>query len=334
MSNPEAGAGAAAAEASVAAGSTAERPTAEQRTIEHATAESPPTSMRPIDRLIDRLRIYRAPTVLGLSGVGVVFLGWLLLVVGPEKGTTGFDAFAYWAVSPWHPYATPLGDVGSFTYTPAVALFFAPVHNLMFGAFYVLWAGFLAANLVWLTRRHALMWLAFIPVSLELYEANVHLLLATVCVLGFEYPGLWSIGILTKVTPGISLLWFVVRKEWRSLALALGTTAAIGVVSFAIAPSAWFDWVTFLTSSSSTGPVENASYQWLIPPLVLRLAVAAALIVWGARTDRRWVVPVATVLAMPVLWITSPAVLVAIPRLRRLRTAPAPQGHLESASSA
>jgi hypothetical protein len=307
---------------------------AEHPTAEHPTADRRATPRRPIDRLSDRLRIYRAPTVLGLSCFGVVFLGWLLLIIGPEKGTTGFDAFAYWAVSPWHPYATPLGQVGSFTYTPAVALFFAPAHNLMFGAFYVLWAGFLAANLVWLTRRHAFLWLAFIPVSLELYEANVHLLLATVCVLGFSYPGLWSIGILTKVTPGISLLWFVVRREWRSLAIALGTTAAIVLVSFAIAPGAWFDWVSFLTSSSSTGPVDNASYQWLIPPLVLRLALAAVLIVWGARTDRRWVVPVATVLAMPVLWITSPAVLVAIPRLRQKPSAPASKGTPESANSA
>ena len=83
-----------------------------------------------------------------------------------------------------------------------------------------------------------------------------------------------------------------------------------------MAPSAWFDWANFLTSSSATGPVDNAAYQWLIPPLALRLAAAAALIVWGARTERRWVIPVATVLAMPVLWITSPAVLAAIPRLR------------------
>jgi len=289
----------------------ADRPTAEDPAARTAIPR------RPIDRLAERLRIYRAPTILGLSGFGILFLGWLLLVIGPAKGTIGFDAYAYWAVSPQHPYATPLGDVGSFTYSPAVALAFAPVHNLVFGAFYLLWAGFLAANLVWLTRSRTFLWLAFIPVSLELYEGNVHLLLATVCVLGFRYPALWSIGILTKVTPGISLLWFLVRREWRSLAIALGATAAISLVSFVIVPGAWFDWATFLTSSSATGPVENSSYQWLIPPLVLRLAVAATLVVWGARTDRRWVVPVATVLAMPVLWITSPAVLAAIPRLRR-----------------
>ena len=274
-------------------------------------------SRRPFDRLAGRLRVYRAPTVLGLSCFGALILGWLLLVIGPAKGTTGFDAYAYWVASPQHPYLTPLGEVGSFTYSPAVAQFFAPFHNLVFGGFYVLWAGFLMANLVWLTRRYTFLWLAFLPVPLELFEGNVHLVLATVCVLGFRYPALWSIGLLTKVTPGIGLLWFLVRREWRSLAIALGATAVISLVSFAIAPSAWFDWFNFLTTSSSTGPVDNASYQWLIPPLALRLAVAAALIVWGARTDRRWVVPVGVVLAMPVLWITSPAVLAAIPRLRR-----------------
>jgi len=302
-------------------------------TGEHPAAQTA-VARRPMDRLTERLRIYRAPTILGLSGFGILFLGWLLLVIGPAKGTTGFDAYAYWAVSPQHPYATPLGDVGSFTYSPAVALFFAPAHNLVFGAFYLLWAGFLAANLVWLTRRYTFLWLAFIPVSLELYEGNVHLLLATVCVLGFRYPALWSIGILTKVTPGISLLWFVVRREWRSLAIALGATAAISLVSFVIVPGAWFDWAKFLTSPSATGPVENSSYQWLIPPLVLRLAVAAALIIWGARTDRRWVVPVATVLAMPVLWITSPAVLAAIPMLRRPRGDATAEGEPLSAGAA
>jgi hypothetical protein len=66
----------------------------------------------------------------------------------------------------------------------------------------------------------------------------------------------------------------------------------------------------------------------------LRLAVAAALIIWGARTDRRWVVPVATVLAMPVLWITSPAVLAAIPMLRRPRGDATAEGEPLSAGAA
>jgi hypothetical protein len=270
-------------------------------------------------RVRARLPIYRKPTILGLSIFGYVLFAWLMLIVPGTPGfksVVGFDSFAYWNVDPIHPYAAALGTIGSYTYSPAFAQVLSPGHLLPFGVFYVVWASFLIVNFVWLTRRMALVWLVFLPVPLELYHGNVHLLLATVCVLGFEYPALWSIGILTKVTPGVSLLWFVVRKEWRALAWALGATAAIAAVSFAISPGAWFDWVKFLTTSQDAGAGSNDWYSFLFPPLWLRIAIAAALVVWGARTDRRWVVPVATAVAMPVFWITTPAILVAIPRLR------------------
>jgi hypothetical protein len=273
----------------------------------------------------DRLALYRKPTILGLSIAGYFIFFWLMIIVpsAPNfQSMVGFDSYAYWAVDAFHPYAAALGTIGSFTYSPAFALAASPVHLLPFGFFFLLWDSFLIVNLVWLTGRMTLAWLVFLPVSLELYHGNVHILLATVCVLGFDYPALWSIGILTKVTPGVSLLWFVVRREWRSLALALGATAAISAVSFAIAPGAWFDWVKFLTTSQDTGAGSNDWYAFLFPPLWLRVAAAAGLVVWGARTNRRWVVPVATALAMPVIWVTTPAILVAIPRLRQ-RPSPA-----------
>ena len=63
-------------------------------------------------------------------------------------------------------------------------------------------------------------------------------------------------------------------------------------------------------------------------PLLARLPVAAVLVVWAARTDRRWLVPVAAVLAMPVIWPNAYSVAVAvIPLLaldRALATAAAP----------
>jgi hypothetical protein len=257
---------------------------------------------------------------LGFSIFGLVLFAWLMLIVPGEstfKSLVGYDSFAYWYVDPFHPYAVSLGGLGSFTYSPAFALAVSPTHFLSFGEFFVLWDGFLIVNLVWLTRRMALVWLVFLPVPLELFHGNVHLLLATVCVLGFEYPALWSIGILTKVTPGVSLLWFVVRREWRSLWLALGATAAISAVSFVIAPGAWFDWMKFLVTSADSGAGSNYLFESYVPSLWLRIAGAALLVIWGARTDRRWVVPVATCLAMPVFWITTPAILVALPRLRK-----------------
>ena len=294
------------------------------------TSQAAPTSL---SRIRARLPLYRKPTILGLSIFGYVLFAWLMLIVpgAPHfKSLVGFDSFAYWNVDAFHPYEAPLGTIGSFTYSPVVALIASPAHLLSFGVFFVLWDSFLIVNFVWLTRRMALVWLVFLPVPLELYHGNVHILLATVCVLGFEYPALWSIGILTKVTPGVSLLWFVVRREWRALAWALGATAAISAVSFVIAPSAWFDWVKFLTTSQDTGAGSNDWYAFLFPPLWLRLAAAALLVVWGARTDRRWVVPVATAVAMPVVWITTPAILVAIPRLRR--KPPSPHAVAESGS--
>ena len=274
-------------------------------------------------RIAARLPVYRRPTILGLSIFGYVLFVWLMLVVPASpnfKSIVGFDCFAYWHVDPFHPYEAALGTIGSYTYSPAFALALSPIRPLPFWLFFVVWDSFLIVNLVWLTRRMTLVWLVFLPVPLELYHGNVHILLATVCVLGFEYPALWSIGILTKLTPGVALLWFVVRREWKSLALALGATAAISAVSFAIAPGAWFDWVKFLTTSQATGAGSNDWYAFLFPPLWLRIAAAALLVIWGARSNRRWVVPVATAIAMPVIWVTTPAILVALPRLRSKST--------------
>jgi len=289
----------------------------------------------PWARIRARLPLYRKPTIVGLSIFGYVLFAWLMLVVPASphfSSVVGFDSFAYWNVDAMHPYTAPLGTIGSFTYSPAFALIVSPAHLVPFAFFYAAWASFLIVNLVWLTRRMALVWLVFLPVPLELYHGNVHILLATVCVLGFEYPALWSIGLLTKVTPGVSLLWFVVRREWRSLAWALGATAVISAVSFAIAPSAWFDWAKFLTTSQDTGAGANDWYAFLFPPLWLRLLAAAAMVVWGARTDRRWVVPIATAVAMPVFWVTTPAILVAIPRLRKV-SPPAPNGAADGSSA-
>ena len=44
---------------------------------------------------------------------------------------------------------------------------------------------------------------------------------------------------LTKVTPGIGMLWFAVRREWRHFAIAAGATLAIAVASRLVAPDLW-----------------------------------------------------------------------------------------------
>lgn len=271
-----------------------------------------------------RWPIYRRPLWVGFSALGVVLLVWLFVTASAVPGAKiGFDLYAYWNVNPFHAYDNPLGSLGSFTYSPAAALVFAPAHLIPFEAFYALWTALLAAILVGLCRRNTLVWLCFLPIPLELWHGNIHLVLAAVCVLGFRYPALWSVALLTKVTPGVGLLWFAVRREWRSLGIALGATAVVALVSFVVAPGAWGDWIRFLTDSGVNGPGQNdKEYLRFVPPLAIRVVGAAVLVTWGALTDRRWTVPVAATLALPVLWITGPAILAALPALRRVPAAP------------
>ncbi len=52
-------------------------------------------------------------------------------------------------------------------------------------------------------------------------------------------------------------------------------------------------------------------------PLLLRLPVAAVVITWAALGDRRWALPIGVLLAMPVIWWGSFALLTASVALRR-----------------
>jgi hypothetical protein len=129
-------------------------------------------------------------------------------------------------------------------------------------------------------------------------------MLAALTVVAVRHPIAWAFFVLTKVTPGVGALWFAARGRWRSFAVAVGGTLAIAAVSYAISPSAWHDWVAFLLTSPGGA-------EWI----ALRLPIAAALVVVGARTGRAWLVPVAVWLALPVIYVNSWVVLLGVIRL-------------------
>ena len=198
--------------------------------------------------------------------------------------TVGFDAFAYWNVNPADPYQVGVGGLGAFNYTPPIARLFGPFGALEWPTFLWLWLALLVGNIIWLGRRgYRIIWLlALPPVALELYHANIHLWIAAAIALGFRYPWTWGFVLLTKVTPGVGLLWFAVRREWRALAIALGVTGVIVAVSLVLEGQLWVDWLAFIGSTPEGGSVA----QFQIPiPLWIRLPAAAALVVVG-RPDR------------------------------------------------
>ena len=239
--------------------------------------------------------------------VGLIFAAYLFLISANQKGSMAFDVYAYWSVNLANPYAGAVGDLGFFPYSPAVALVLAPFTALPWVVFVTGWYAMLLAALAFIGRGSILVLLAFPPVAIELYHGNIHLLLAVAIVIGFRHPAAWAFVLLTKVTPGIGLLWFVARREWRQLGIALGATAAIVAVTFVLVPSLWVGWVTMLLDSAGTPPPWPA----LPIPLWLRLPIAAAIVWWGATRDARWTVPVAAALAVPAMWPGSLAIMAA-----------------------
>jgi len=241
----------------------------------------------------------------GLVFAGLIVGAYLLLVATPAKGVFGIDAIAYWRVDLADPYRDPWIPLRFFPYSPPIALLFTPLAQLSWPVFVGVWWSLLVGALLWLGRRDVLILAAFPPVAITLSDGNIHLLMAAAIVVGMRYPAAWSLVLLTKVTPGIGLLWFVARREWRSLAIALGATAAVVTATAVFLPSQWLGWLAMLRDSTGVTPWWPA----LPVPLWLRLPVAAAIVWWGARRDARWTVPIAATLALPALWLGGLAML-------------------------
>jgi hypothetical protein len=276
------------------------------------------------DRLfggIRRVAAGRLPALARLEsppwvGIAVAVALWGLVVVFSEPWGrlwgTGQDARCYWQATLAQPYLhSDWNDPIAYVYSPAFLQLVSPLTALPWQAFVAAWAALLIGAVRFLTGPRLLAaGLLFPFAAMEVAGGNVSLLLAAAIVVGFRWPAAWSIVLVTKITPGIGLLWFVVRREWRSLAIALGATAVIAAVSFAILPEQWRTWVDVVMRNAAAG--KSGTWASVPIPLWIRLPIAIALVVWGARTDRRWTVPVASMLALPALWYGGLSMLLAV----------------------
>jgi glycosyl transferase family 87 len=269
----------------------------------------------------------------GFFVLAAVFVGLRLLAVEPWAQSV--DAYAYWATRGGDPYAfAEAGRIGAYVYSPVFAQLLAPLVALPWPLFSAAWTALLCLVYWRLVGRLSLPLLLFVPIPFEIVSGNVHLLIAAAIVVGFRYPAAWALPLLTKVTPAIGLLWFAVRREWRSLAIALGTTAVVAVVSLVIAPDSWRQWLALLVRDVGA-PLDTPG--WYAPvPLLVRLPLAAIVVTWGALTDRRWTLPVAVILSLPIVWLNSLAILAALPALNatQRRATQAERGTAPTAAAA
>jgi hypothetical protein len=250
-----------------------------------------------------------------LAGFAVVIFVWWLLTFNDYQ----HDARAYWAVELEDLYARgQVGGLDAFLYSPAYAQAFTPLTWLPWTAFAGLWAALNLGALVWMAGpaiAGLLLVTPYSPVIDEVGTGNIHLLIGAAIVIAVRWPGAWALPLLTKVTPGVGILWLAGARRWRSLAIAVGATAALVLVSFALAPQLWFEWMDVLTGNVDRPiPTEIA----IIPgPLWARTAVAGVVALAGGWRGWYWTVPVAATLALPVPWSSGLTVLVAIIALAR-----------------
>jgi hypothetical protein len=250
------------------------------------------------------------PVRLSLIAFGGVVAGIILAasIVGAQHFHDGGmgpgqDAHAYWLALRGTPYDSGPGTYGAYLYSPAFVQALSQVLALAWPQFRALWTAMLMGVLLYLCGP--VLFAVALPFAFfELWGGNIHLLLALAIVVGFRHPASWAFVLLTKVTPGVGLAWFAVRREWAHL------TVAIALV---VDPGAWLAWMDLLVGQSASAPPAGS-----IPiPLVVRLPLALAAVAYAGATDRRWLVPVGVLLAMPVMWWGGLSLLFAAVALER-----------------
>lgn len=255
-----------------------------------------------------------------LAAVGLIETQVHLSLTGP-----GWDARAYWDAWRGPMYDGSVGDPGHFLYSPAFAQGVWLLAQTAWPLFASVFVVVNAVGLAWLLKPLPVtlavpLWLAG---SQEVLSGNIFIPMAIVAVAGMRRPGLWAFVALTKITPCLGPVWFAASGQWSAAVRAAATTIAIAGLSAALAPGLWLDWFGFLVDQAR---LSDASVGYaFIPGPLYRFPVALLVVVWGARTGRTWVLPVAMVIATPFIWNGSLTLLAAIPRLRASAYA-APRG--------
>jgi hypothetical protein len=260
--------------------------------------------------------------LLALQVIAVVVIAFVALGIALDPWNN--DAAGIYNAVRGDLYAMPWLDHGAYVYAPAFAQAIAPLTVLPWEAFWVVWVALQVTILVAVARPIPaallllLPWFPFAghpnPVQGTIANGNPQLLLAGAIVLACRIPAAWAAPLLMKVTPGIGLVWYVARREWRNLAIAFAATGALVAVSAAIAPQQWGQWFGVLAQASGA---DAHRVELIYVPLPLRLVAATALIAWGARHDQYWTVPIGAMLALPAIAHGGFAIAVAaIPFLR------------------
>jgi hypothetical protein len=225
------------------------------------------------------------------------------------------DSLAYWAAGTstqlypehWSQVAT-----GFLFYPPPVAQLSTLLQPLGWAAFDILWNLLIFGCFWYCAGRWSLPLVAVgllpvigVPIPIVgtflgyALLGNMQWILAALVVVALRHPSAWAVQVVTKTGPGVGAFWHVFRGEWRAVVATASATALVVAISFAFAPNMWADWIGFIARNYTFANPPDPLFPI---PFWVRALSALALVGWGARTDRRWTVPIAAGWALPALY--------------------------------
>lgn len=262
----------------------------------------------------DRVRWTYVLNVGWLSAVGLIYVSLLATMYHG-------DAYLYWQSGS---LGYPTVPVHGFVYPPPALLAFWPLQFVPYEAFYAGWLILLMGTMRWLMGPWLM--LLFIlpgdPLGIHslgwhaLASGNVSLLIGAGIAYGVTHPGGWLVPALTKVTSAVGLGWFVVRREWRPLALSLGLIGAACFGSYVVAPQLWPQWFGVIAMNLET-PAAGAAFSVTDVPFAARFVVSGVIVVLAAWRNAPWALPIAGLYALG--WIGDTTLLVGLGTVRLLR---------------
>jgi hypothetical protein len=254
-----------------------------------------------------------------LVHLGLVFLGGLGLLIGLQVAQIHLernplaDVHAYYdagarlnAGIPLYEQAATTNEAEFYRYPPLLAIAFRPLAALPFDIAATVWMIVVVATFVvtlWRlgasSRTFILVGLLGLPIGWAITIGQAHVPLTLLLLTGS--PLAIALAANLKVLPALVAVWWIGRRDWRSLGRFLGWCVALGLLQLVLEPSGTLAFPAALLDFGQVGEVRNWSPYAISPVLWAVLVVVGTVAAFRlAPTRWGWAAAVAlSVLATP-----------------------------------
>jgi len=242
-------------------------------------------------RRFARLGVFALAVLGALAGLGVL---WIHLAGDPLSDVRAYyDAGARLnAGLPLYPADADPNAAAFYRYPPFLAIAFRPLALLPFPAAAAIWEAVviasLAGTLSWVGLRRRETWLAVgilgLPIAWCVAIGQAQVPLTFLTAIGAP----WSIALAAnlKLFPALVALWWIGRRDWRSLSVFAAWSVGLALLQLVLAPQATLDFLGTLTLDQ-VGEVRNIS-PFAVSPLLWAVLVGAGVVLALRLAPTRW----------------------------------------------